>query len=97
VQADWLHLHSALSEQDAYARMVDASNAALHSYQAQFETGTVTMVDVLEKIKDHYQAQADYYHAQYHAILSWLAFKRDVGILDLDDLKSLNAALTLEN
>jgi len=69
----------------------------LAQYQAMFESGKLTMVEVLEKMTQLYTAKLDYVSAQYDAVLALLAMKRDIGTLSEKDISDMNAALQISD
>ena len=85
----------------AGATQVKALQAAVHSGEeafdqalAQYQVGTVTIVDVLEKIRLLYENKETYTQAKYNYIKSKLLLAQDAGVLEVGDIKSLNAWLT---
>ena len=73
---------------------VEVAREAVNQAVAQYQVGTVTIVDVLEKIRLLYSNKETYTQAKYSYIKSKLQLALDSGVLELADLKSLNGWLT---
>jgi outer membrane protein len=54
--------------------------------QRGFELGTVTNVDVLNALRDQYQAERELQTARYEHIKYLLQLKREAGVLSADDI-----------
>ena len=69
------------------AEILAESTALLSEARQQgFELGTVTSVDVLNALRDQFQAERDLQRARYEHIVFYLALKRETGSLTAEDL-----------
>ena len=70
----------------------DKPSARLSSEAAQqgFELGTVTNVDVLNALRDQFQAERDFQSARYEQIIALLTLKREAGTLNAGDLTEIS-------
>ena len=57
--------------------------------QQGFELGTVTNVDVLNSLRDQYQAEREFQRARYEQIRYSLILKRETGTLTSEDMIEL--------
>jgi outer membrane protein len=57
--------------------------------QQGFELGTVTNVDVLNSLRDQYQAEREFQRARYEQIKYTLILKRETGTLTSEDMIEL--------
>ena len=62
--------------------------------QQGFNLGTVTSVDVLNAIRDQYQAERELQRIRYEHINLLLLLKRETGTLSAEDLLEVGAWLT---
>ena len=58
--------------------------------QKGFDLGTVTSVDVLNAIRDRYQAERLLQEAKYDSIKFYLLLKRESGSLTAEDMKEVS-------
>lgn len=72
---------------------VKSTNSALESTEAAFKVGTRTMVDVLDKQQELYDAQRKLSQDQYAFINDSLALKQSAGTLAVVDLEEVNTWL----
>ncbi|MBQ15091.1 MAG: hypothetical protein CMQ17_11935 [Gammaproteobacteria bacterium] len=69
------------------AEILAESTALLSEARQQgFDLGTVTSVDVLNALRDQFQAERDLQRARYEHILFYLMLKRETGTLTAEDL-----------
>ena len=59
--------------------------------QQGFELGTVTNVDVLNSLRDQYQAERELQRARYEQIKYTLILKRETGTLTSEDMIELGS------
>jgi len=84
---------SGISQVKALKQALDSSNIALEATQAGFEVGTRTSVDVLVSLRETFRAQRDYASSRYEFLLNNLRLKQAAGILQEDDLFTINRSL----
>lgn len=89
----YLDVVSGISQVKALKQALDSSNIALEATQAGFEVGTRTSVDVLVSLRETYRAQRDYASSRYEYLLDNLRLKQAAGILQEDDLFTVNRSL----
>ena len=70
----------------AAERLAEATQLSLTSMQRGFELNAVTSVDVLNAVRDRFQAERDLQRARYDNIRATLYLKREAGTLTGDDL-----------
>lgn len=73
--------------------LVESATLSATAMQRGFELGAVTSVDVLNAIRNQYQAERDLQEAQYNHIRFLLELKREAGILTADDLLEVSSWL----
>lgn len=89
-----------LNTESSWARIAAAEkavNSARKSYDAMqkgFELGTVTVVDVLDALRDEYQFRRDYRQAQYDFVNSRIALLKSAGVLSREDIAELDGWLS---
>lgn len=79
-----------ISQVRAYKQALISTQVKAEATQAGFEVGTRTAVDVLNALRETYQAEANYAAARYDYILEGLTLKQASGTLSFDDLKAIN-------
>ena len=89
----YLDVVSGISQVKALKQALDSSNIALEATQAGFEVGTRTSVDVLVSLRETYRAQRDYARSRYDYLLNNLRLRLAAGILQEDDLFTINRSL----
>ena len=92
-----------LNTESSWARIAAAEKAVMSarkSYQAMqkgFKYGTVTVVDVLDALRDEYSFRRDYRQAQYDFAVSRMSLLQASGTLSQNDLLEVNGWLSVEN
>ena len=89
------NVNASISSIKAYEQTVISAESALKATQASFEVGTRTIVDVLNSTRDLYNAKRQLSDARYGYINSILALKQAAGTLSEQDIKTINAGLTI--
>ncbi|MCW5589645.1 MAG: TolC family outer membrane protein [Legionellales bacterium] len=84
---------SGISQIRADRQAIISRGASLEGTQAAFKVGTRTIVDVLNDQQELTQAQQQYAQDQYNYINNTLALKELTGILNEDDLATINSWL----
>ena len=79
-----------ISRVKALRQALQSTQIAAEATETGFEVGTRTAVDVLQSLRDTYQALANYSGARYDYILNMLALKQAAGILTLADIEAVN-------
>jgi outer membrane protein len=77
----------------AAKRLAEATQLSLTAMQRGFELGAVTSVDVLNAMRDRFQAERDLQRARYDHVKATLYLKREAGTLTADDLLDVGAWL----
>lgn len=93
---DFRAVVAGVSEVEARRQALISAQSALEATQAGFEVGTRTIVDVLLSQQQLFQAQRDYSNARHQFILNGLRLKRTSGVIEVQDLQTVNALLTTE-
>lgn len=86
-------IEASLSQVRALDQAVESNRAAVEATRAGFRVGTRTAVDVLEALRDLYQAQRDYATARYQYIVNRLRLKQAAGTLTIEDVRMINSWL----
>lgn len=82
-----------IQEVQAFHQASVSAESALEATQAGFEVGTRTIVDVLIAEQRKFQAQRDNSVARHAYIINHLRLKRVAGLLDAEDLATINQLL----
>jgi len=78
---------------DAARRLVESTTLSAEARQRGFELGTVNSVDVLNALRDRFQAERDLQRTRYEHIKILLDLKREAGLLTADDLVEIGGWL----
>jgi len=90
VRSAFLQVQSAVLLTDAAERLMDSTRLSSEAAQQGFELGTVTNVDVLNALRDQFQAERDFQSARYEQIIALLTLKREAGTLNAGDLTEIS-------
>lgn len=90
VRSAYLQVQSGMLLIEAAARLVESTRLASEAAQEGFNLGTVTNVDVLNALRDQFQAERDLQLARYEQINSLLVLKREAGTLNASDLAEIS-------
>jgi outer membrane protein len=90
VRSAFLQVQSAILLTDAAERTMDSTRLSSEAAQQGFELGTVTNVDVLNALRDQFQAERDFQNARYEQIIALLTLKREAGTLNAGDLTEIS-------
>lgn len=82
-----------IQEVEARRQALVSAESALEATNAGFEVGTRTIVDVLISEQRLFQAQRDYSNARHQFILNGLRLRQAAGLLEEQDLVSVNQLL----
>ena len=86
VRSAFLQQQSSKLLTEAARRLVDSTRLFSEAAQQGFELGTVTNVDVLNALRDQFQAERDLQRARYEQINFLLLLKHEAGTLNAGDL-----------
>ena len=86
VRAAFLQVRTSESRIEAARRLVESTSLSAEARQRGFELGTVNSVDVLNALRDQFQAQRDLQSVRYEHIKRLLELKREAGLLTAEDL-----------
>jgi len=90
VRTAHLQIQNSRLRTDAAQTLVDSATLAATAMQRGYELGTVTSVDVLNAIRNQYQAERDFQQARYEQIRFLLELRRESGTLGPEDLIEVN-------
>ena len=65
---------------------MESASLSAEARQRGFELGTVNSVDVLNALRDQFQAERDLQRTRYEHIKMLLELKKEAGILTAEDL-----------
>lgn len=86
-------LESRISQVRSLRQAVDSNEASVEAEEAGFEVGTRTTVDVLDALRDLFEAERDYANARFEYILNRLRLQEAAGTLTVDDVRLVNSWL----
>jgi outer membrane protein len=78
---------------EAARLLAESTSTYFTAMQRGFELGGVTSVDVLNSLRDQFQAERDLQKARYDHIRANLILRREAGILTADDLLNVSRLL----
>ncbi|MDO8272578.1 MAG: TolC family protein [Gammaproteobacteria bacterium] len=82
----YLQVKASEQRTQAAEKLLESTELSLSSMQRGFELGAVTSVDVLNAMRDRFQAERDLQRTRYEHIKFSLLLKREAGTLSGDDL-----------
>ena len=85
-RAAYLLVKAGETATEAARRLVDSTSLSAQARQRGFELGTVNSVDVLNALRDQFQAERDLQQTRYEHIKMLLQLKREAGLLTAEDL-----------
>jgi outer membrane protein len=94
VRSAYLQVQASETRTDAARALLESTSLAAEAMQQGFDLGTVTSVDVLNSLRDQYQAERDLQRTRYEHIIYLLSLKRDTGVLSADDMLEVGDWLT---
>jgi outer membrane protein len=92
-RAAYLLVKASETRTEAARRLVESTSLSAQARQRGFELGTVNSVDVLNSLRDQFQAQRDLQRTRYEHIKFLLELKREAGVLTAEDLLEVGAWL----
>ena len=90
VRSAFLLVKSSALMTEAAERLVQSTRLSSEAAQQGFELGTVTNVDVLNALRDQFNAERDLQRARYEQINYFLLLKREAGTLSSLDLAEIS-------
>lgn len=89
VRSAYLQLQTNMLLTEAASRLVESTQLSLDAAREGFNLGTVTSVDLLNALRNQFQAERDLKSARYAHINSFLVLKREAGLLEAKDLTEI--------
>ncbi len=89
----FLRLKSAERQIDAAEKLLESRELSTTASRRGFELGTVTSVEVLDKVRDQFLAERDLLRIRYDYLRLSLQLRRDAGSLSADDLIDISSRL----
>ena len=93
VRSAYLQAQASASMTQAAEALLESTTIAAESMQEGFELGTVTTVDVLNAVRDRYQAERDLQQTRYEHIRQLLLLKLEAGTLEAEDMMEVGSWL----
>jgi len=93
IRAAYLLTNSNFMRTQAAQKLLVSTQKSSDAMRKGFSFGTVTSVDVLNAMRDHFIAERDLHKARYEHIKSLLQLKREAGVLMSQDLNDINSLL----
>ena len=90
VRSAYLQAQSSKLLTEAAERLVESTRLSSEAAQEGFELGVVTNVDVLNALRDQFQAERDLQRARYDQINFLLLLKREAGTLNAGDMLEIS-------
>ena len=97
VRSAYLQVQASDAQTDAAAILVESTALAAEAMQQGFSLGTVTSVDVLNALRDQFQAERDLQSIRYAHIRYLLLLKRETGTLDAEDMLEVGSWLEIRS
>ncbi len=93
VRSAFLQVEASDAQTDAAAILVESTALSAEAMQQGFSLGTVTSVDVLNALRDQFQAERDFQRIRYDHIRYLLLLKRETGTLNAEDMLEVGSWL----
>lgn len=93
VRSAYLQVQASQTLTEAAEALVESTAIAAESMREGYELGTVTSVDVLNALRDQFQAERDLQRTRYEHIIYLLLLKREAGILAPEDMMEVGTWL----
>ena len=93
VRSAYLQVQSSRVLTEAAVILVESTALSSEAMQQGFDLGTVTSVDVLNALRDQYQAERDLQRTRYEHINYLLLLKRETGTLEAEDMLEVGSWL----
>ena len=89
----YLQVKSYETRTDSARKLVEATQLSATARQRGFELGVVSSVDVLNALRDQYQAERELQETRYEHIKTRLLLRREAGTLSAEDLLDVGSWL----
>lgn len=86
-------LETRISQVRALRQAVESNEASVEATEAGFRVGTRTAVDVLDALRDLFEAERDYANARFEYILNRLRLQEAAGTLTVEEIRLVNSWL----
>ena len=93
VRSAYLQVQASDAQTDAATILVESTALSAEAMQQGFSLGTVTSVDLLNALRDQFQAQRDLQSIRYEHVRYLLLLKRETGTLDAEDMLEVGSWL----
>ena len=93
VRSAYLQLQASETKTNAALALLESTALAAEAMQQGFDLGTVTSVDVLNSLRDQYQAERDLQRTRYEHVTYLLLLKRETGTLNAEDMLEVGSWL----
>ncbi len=93
VRTAFLQVQASDTQTDAASILVESTALSSEAMQQGFALGTVTSVDVLNALRDQFQAERDLQRIRYDHIRYLLLLKRETGTLSAEDMLEVGSWL----
>ena len=93
VRSAFLQIEASDAQTNAASILVESTSLSAEAMQQGFALGTVTSVDVLNAIRDQFQAERDLQRIRYEHIRYLLLLKRETGTLNAEDMLEVGSWL----
>ena len=93
VRSAFLQVEASDAQTEAASILVESTSLSAEAMQQGFALGTVTSVDVLNALRDQFQAERDLQSVRYDHIRYLLLLKRETGTLDAEDMLEVGSWL----
>ena len=93
VRGAFLQVQSSEIRTEAARILVESTALSAEAMRQGFNLGTVTSVDVLNALRDQYQAERDLHRTRYEHIKYLLILKRETGTLEAEDMLEVGSWL----
>jgi outer membrane protein len=96
VRSAYLQVQASEARTNPARSLLESTSLAAEAMRQGFDLGAVTSVDVLNSLRDQYQAERDLQRTRYEHVIYLLLLKRETGTLSADDLLEVGGWLTPE-
>ena len=93
MRSAFLQVEASDAQTEAASILVESTSLSAEAMQQGFALGTVTSVDVLNALRDQFQAERDLQSVRYDHIRYLLLLKRETGTLDAEDMLEVGSWL----
>ena len=97
VRSAFLQIEASAAQTDAASILVESTALSAQAMQQGFALGTVTSVDVLNSLRDQFQAERDLQRIRYDHIRYLLLLKRETGTLNAEDMLEVGSWLEVRS